>query len=166
LYSALLAGAAIALTSCRERAPAGPDVQVPALQASTGYLSGGMLYCRPLPYDSVTALIGGGGGTIQVGKHTLSIPPGALSGPVSITAVAPVDSVNRVLFRPEGLVFKKPVTLTMAYMNCDIGSSMLRQVAYANDSLQILEYEPSVDDAPGKRVTAQLIHFSLYAVSY
>jgi hypothetical protein len=165
LSLALLIGAAVALMSCVEPTPIGPDRHGPALEASVGSSSGGMLYCRPQAYDSVTQWITGNGGTFRVGHHDVSIPAGALSGPVSITAIAPSDTVNRILFRPDGLVFKKPVTLTMSYANCNMDKSAL-WIAYTNDSLAILEYEPSIIDVVGNKVTAALSHFSSYAVSY
>jgi hypothetical protein len=49
----------------------------------------GLLACRPLPYASATQTIGPDGGVIQVGPHTLRIPPRALSRPITITAEAP-----------------------------------------------------------------------------
>jgi hypothetical protein len=100
-----------------------------------------------------------------VSRHTLTIPPGALTSQVSITVVAPSDSVNRLQFGPDGLVFKKPLDLTMSYANCDL-SGFTRQIAYMNDSLQILEYEPSVDDVSGKKVTGLVTHFSTYSVAW
>src|SRR5206468_12137398 len=62
-----------------------------------------LLTCSPLAADSATQTIGDSGGTIYVGPHTLTIPPGALNDTVTITAVAPADTVNRVQFQPQGL---------------------------------------------------------------
>lgn len=165
---ALLASTTAAL-GCGERrgGPTAPDRSITALEASLGNSPGGLLRCRPLAYDSVTQMVTPAGGVLRVSKHVLSIPAMALSHPTRITLVVPPDSVNRIQLQPEGLVFDAPVELTMSYVNCDIGSSTdPKQIAYTDDSLNILEYEPSVDDSHGKKVTGQLTHFSTYAVSW
>ncbi len=169
-FSALITGAAAVLLSCGEPGPAAPDLRGPGLEASQGNSGGsptGLLECRPLAYDSVTQMVGRLGAVLRVSRHTLLIPPLALSRPVKITLVAPSDTVNVIQFQPEGLVFNVPVVLTMSYVNCNTGMSTdPRKIAYTNDSLAIVEYEPSVDDAVGKKVTAPLTHFSTYAVSW
>ncbi|HYU09923.1 MAG TPA: hypothetical protein VEK77_11150 [Gemmatimonadales bacterium] len=129
--------------------------------------SGGLLVCKPLAYDSVTKRIGWKGGSIRVSKHVLVIPDGALSQPVTITLVAPSDTVNRIQFQPEGLVFQLRASLTMSYANCNIGlTKQGRRIAYTNDSLAILEYVPSKDDPSQRKVAGQLKHFSSYALSW
>src|SRR6266571_3259989 len=105
LFSTLLLGAAAVVASCGEPSPAAPELQVPALQASRASSSTSLLECRPLAYDSVTKTIGQKGGSIRVSKHVLVIPDGALSRSVKITLVAPSDTVNRIRFQPEGLLF-------------------------------------------------------------
>ena len=127
----------------------------------------GLLQCSALPADSVSETIGPDGGTLYVGPHTLSVPPGALVEPVTITAVAPSDSVNRIQFQPAGLTFSQPASLTMSYANCRaFGRWWPRRVAYTSDALQILEYIPSVDDWFSQEVTSQVEHFSTYAVAW
>jgi hypothetical protein len=167
LFSALPVGAAIAVLSCGEPGPAAPELQVPALQVSSVSSWTSLLKCRPLAYDSVSKTIGWKGGSIRVSKHVLAIPAGALSQSVKITLVAPSDTVNRIEFQPEGLVFQRPASLTMSYANCNASrATRPKHVAYVNDSLAILEVEPSVDDISGSRVTGQLSHFSGYAISW
>src|SRR5207247_10882887 len=77
-----------------------------------------LVSCRPLPYDSVTRTIGPEGGELEVGRNWLVIPQGALRDPVSITAVAPSDTVAMVRFRPEGLRFLSTALLVLTYDNC------------------------------------------------
>jgi hypothetical protein len=128
LLFALLVGTTAVVVSCGDPSPVGLGSRRPALQANVlDSLLGtvleharGLVHCTPLPYDSVTKTIGPEGDTIQVGLHTLRVPPGALGQPVSITAVAPTDSLNRVDFQPEGLVFQQPASLVMSYANCDL----------------------------------------------
>jgi len=127
----------------------------------------GLLTCSPLPYDSVTQTIGPEGGTLYVGAHALSVPAGALDSAVSITAVAPSDTVNLVGFQPEGLVFLKAASLIMSYANCDLlGSTLPKKIAYVDDALAILYYLISVDDATTQTVTGRLEHFSEYALAW
>jgi len=158
---------AAVLLSCGEPGPVAPEGRLPGPEASWSNPSTGLLECRPLAYDSVTQTVGFFGAVLRVSRHTLTIPPLALTHPVRITVVAPSDTVNVIRFEPEGLVFNYPVRLTMSYANCDAGSfTDLRRIAYTTDSLQIVEYEPSVDDVIGKKVTARIAHFSLYALSW
>ncbi len=178
-FVALFVGATALALGCGDPTPTGIDPRASGIQAfvhgnpwmtgggTGGRGGGGLLRCSPLTYDSVTQTIGLQGGALQVGPHELRIAPGALQSEVSITAVMASDTVNRIRFRPEGLVFGKPAALTMSYKNCDTGSSKAwKQIAYTDDSLNILEYEPSVDDVDGKKVTGALSHFSEYATSW
>jgi hypothetical protein len=162
----LLAGAALVAASCGDGAqPTGPGPNgslVGWLVQNTGLVS-----CTPLPYDSVTQVVGPAGGTIVVGPHVLSIPAGALSDAVTITAVAPSDSVRRLQFRPEGLTFATPASLQMSYASCNLlGTLLPKQIAYTDDALTILEYLLSVDNPPTQTVTGRLHHFSSYAVAW
>ena len=162
----LLASTAVGL-SCRDPGLALPDSGVAAPQFDLADAPHSLVRCKPLAYDSVTQMIGRAGAVLRVSKHTLSISARALSHPVKITLVVPADTVNRIRMQPEGLVFDAPVTLIMSYVNCDTGSSTdPKQIAYTDDSLRILEYEPSVDDLHGRKVTGQLTHFSQYGVAW
>jgi hypothetical protein len=161
-FGALIGLAALVLISCRDRGPVTPEIGIQAANISNRH---GLLPCRPLAYDSVTARIGARGGSIRVSRHVLTIPPFALSRPVEITVVAPSDTVNRLEFRPEGLSFRFPASITMSYVNCS-QTSQSKGIAYTSDSLVILEYVPADDDVNGNRVTGSLNHFSTYAVSW
>ena len=128
--SAVLGGAAAVVVSCSDPSPVGVGSRALGPQAhfvdtvlqTIGTYTRGLVKCSPLPYDSVSKTIGPQGDTLQVGPHTLRVPAGALSAPVTITAVAPSDSVNRVDFQPEGLTFAQPASLVMSYANCDISA--------------------------------------------
>lgn len=126
-----------------------------------------LVSCQPMPYDSVTQVVGPDGGTIRVGAHTLAIPPGALADSIAITAVAPTDSVRRVTFQPEGLQFARPAQLTLSSSNCDLlGSLVPKRIAYVSGTLTFLDLLPSVDDFLQQSVTGQLRHFSDYAIAW
>jgi hypothetical protein len=171
LLAVLLGGTLVAAQSCGEpsgvssRAPKPEAFLFPILEPAVHFV--GLLTCAPLPTASVTQTVGPLGGVINVGPHTLSIPPGALLSDVSITAVAPSDSVNRVVFEPAGLEFEEPASLTMAYGNCKQAIVPFpKRIAYTDDLLVILEYIQSVDDQQTQRVTGRLDHFSSYAAAW
>lgn len=157
----LLGSAALALLSCGDPAPLAPRTS-PSLIGATG-----LLRCAPLPADSVTQTIGPDGGALSVGAHRLVVPAGALVEPVSITALAPADTVNQIRFRPEGLRFLRPASLTMSYANCDVLASLVpKRIAYTSDALVILEYLVSLDNLFSRTVTGQVQHFSTYAIAW
>src|SRR6266540_2646577 len=95
---ALLASASLAVWSCRDSTPAGVEfVTLAARRVGASRL----LACAPLAADSVTEVIGPAGGALVAGGHVLFVDSLALTSPVSITMVAPSQSVNVVRFRPE-----------------------------------------------------------------
>jgi len=165
-FAWLTAAALLLALGCE--APSAPPIPPPQ-----GSLFGfplqftGLLRCSPLPYDSVTQTIGPDGGVIDVGAHSLAIPAGALDSAVTITAVTPSDSVNRIQFQPQGLVFNQAASLTMSYANCNPMTSLVpRRIAYTDDLLTILEYLVSLDDRDSRTVTGDLHHFSDYALAW
>jgi hypothetical protein len=186
----LLAGAVALVSSCREASPAGVDARTPTLLAGRGTPAGdddgddgnkgadSLVSCRPLPYDSVTQTIGHEGGEIEVGRNKLLIPRGALNAPVSITAVAPSDTVALVRFHPEGLRFQTTALLVMKYDNCRVPSTVTPRIALVTDALDVIEVLASGAGSPGANrltkgpkqgrllVVGQLQHFSNYAVAW
>lgn len=175
VFSALLvAGSlAVAVWSCGDvNAPTSAAVPAvtPAPDADLiGSLLGatGLLRCTPLPYASTSKLVGPAGGQLSVGPHTLTIPAGALTQTVLITAEAPSETVNSIRFSPEGLQFARPAALTMSYANCNLlGRLAPKHIAYTTDNLVILSYLLSLDNLFKQQVTGQLNHFSRYALAW
>lgn len=166
--AALLAWIALVVVSCAE--PTNPAPQAGLLDGDLfGELkqNTGLLQCTPLPYDSVTQTIGPEGGTILVGPHAFTVPEGALDTAVTITAVTPSDTINRIQFQPEGLVFNGYTTLGMSYANCDLlGSLLPKRVAYVSADLTILDYLPSLDNVLTQTVRGKVQHFSEYALAW
>jgi hypothetical protein len=105
---------------------------------------------------------------VTVGPHTLVFLPNSLDTTVTITAVAPIDTVSRVQLQPEGLTFHQPVLLVLSYATCNLlGSTQPMRVAYTTpDYLQVLDYLPSMTDGESRTVTGHLKHFSDYAVAW
>ena len=169
LLRLLAAGLVLAtgLTSCSSlEAPTAPPAAATSPDLRLPILSG-LLACNPQPYARTVQVVGPGGGTIQVGGHSLVIPPGALLLPVTITAEAPSDAVASVRFQPEGLRFQRSATLTLDYSNCPAGRlQILKHVAYTTDGLDILSLLLSRDNLLAMRVSADLQHFSRYAVAW
>jgi hypothetical protein len=172
VLTTLLAAAATVMVACGESTPLGPK---PALAptvdlATAAYRSRqhrDLLPCLPGPADYAEKVIGPMGGVLQVGAHTLAVPPGALSRPVTIRAVAESDGLNHVEFEPEGLVFNTPATLTMSYANCSAPpAAVTTRIAYTDSALTVIYHLPSNDNPWSKQVSGQLNHFSEYAVAW
>jgi len=163
---------ALVVCACTDRAPISAPEAVPlAPQGSlVGGLLGatGLLRCSDLPYASATQTIGSGGGTIRVGPHTLTVPPGALAAPVTITGqIVTGRGVNDVRFAPDGLRFARSASLTMSYANCNLlGQLLPKRIAYVSGGLDILYYLLSIDNVLAKKVTGRVDHFSDYAVAW
>ena len=166
LTRAALVITAAALLSCGEP----PLSPVPPPQASLigSLLQGtGLLQCTPMPTATATQTVGWAGGVIKIGPHALWIPAGALGAPVTITATAPSDNVNRIQFQPQGLVFQRSAALTMSYANCNVLATLLpKRIAYTNEALNILSYVLSLDNLLAQKVTGKVNHFSNYAIAW
>jgi hypothetical protein len=122
-----------------------------------------------MPAAHSAAVIGADGGTLVIGPHKLVIPAGALPDTVTITADAPSDTVNSIRFEPQGLVFAAghQAQLTLSYANCPLVAQLLpKRIAYTTDLLSILELLVSVDNVLLRRVSADIGHFSRYAIAW
>ncbi|HEY9480125.1 MAG TPA: hypothetical protein VIP79_08535 [Gemmatimonadaceae bacterium] len=130
---------------------------------------GGLLVCEPQPYASASKVIGPDGGTLYIGKHTFVVPRGALKSKVLITAEAPEGNVISVRFAPEGLKFnsKAQPKLTLDYSTCGLIPNLLpKHIAYTDDQLSILSILSSVDNLLKQQVSANIKHFSRYAIAF
>jgi hypothetical protein len=173
---ALLLSAALVFASCKDAVPVAP--LAPAADSSVfqadllGTLTKtvantGLLTCSALPTASARQTIGTGGGVMIIGPHKFTVPAGALRQAVTITAVAPSGTVNRVSFQPEGLVFAKSASLEMSYANCNLlGSVAPKHIAYVTDDLSIRYLLESIDNLLAKKVTGRVDHFSDYAMAW
>lgn len=170
---------AFVVASCADQGPLGVTAstnsgelaKVNAPQQNSllgGLLQGlGLLKCSPLPPATSTKTIGPLGGSLTVGPHTFTVPAGALSSNVTITASLSADTINAITFQPEGLQFARPASLTMSYANCNIVGILLpKQIAYTNNNYVILELLASIDNIFTRKVTGQVRHFSHYALAW
>jgi hypothetical protein len=124
-----------------------------------------LLTCAPQQYAVTRTVVGPAGGVINVGAHRLTIPAGALSAPVAVTAEQVRGNTNSVRFQPAGLTFAKPATLTLSYKNCLL-PPLSSRVVYTDEQLRILELIPSLDLRLSRSVNGFIRHFSRYAVAY
>ena len=161
---------ALVVASCSDSSPTSPAARVNPPEADLlGGLLGklGLLSCRPLPAASASQTIGRSGGTMHIGPHTFTVPAGALSHNVTITAYAPSDKYNRVEFGPSGLQFNKSASLSMSYANCSLlGDLLPKHIAYVDQHLSILYLLQSVDNLLTQKVTGKVDHFSDYALAW
>ena len=127
----------------------------------------GLLQCSPVPLTTVKQTVGPAGGTLLIGPHVFVVPPGALAVPVTIQAKLASSTGNAIEFKPAGLVFLTPASVTLSYANCNtLGLSNPKQVAYTTDSLAIVYFVSSQDDSSAQRVTGRVDHFSDFAVAW
>lgn len=182
-FAALIGALVLGLNGCSTDVPSAPEA--PAITAPTeppadllgldlgGVVSGVtgtvssvlnlvLFPCQTPSYGSVTQTVGWYGGTIKVGPHSLYIPPGALSGPVAITATASAGKQVKVDFQPHGLRFQEPATLTLSYSHC-ASEPERPTIVYVDDSLTILEQFTTYNDRYRDRVVGRIDHFSGYA---
>jgi len=188
---ALLAGASVAALSCRDASPTSAVLEPPVLSAARSTSKSqpsptnktGLVVCSQT-YDSVTKVIGPKGDTLRVGNHILWVDSLVLSVPVTITAVAPTDTVRRVRFQPDGLQFPPSsvdqsyglsagALLYTNYKDCALPTGVTLKIAQVSDSLSILGYLQTWSQvkknawSQGQQyVIGQLPHFSNYAVAW
>jgi hypothetical protein len=113
-----------------------------------------------------TATIGVLGGTLAFGPNRLTIPPGALLTPTTITASTPADGHLSAVLQPTGLRFILPATLSLGYSQCNPQPSNSLSVVYLNGPLgEILQWLPSILHLDSQTVTALIGHFSVYAAA-
>jgi hypothetical protein len=164
----LVIGALLA-TACDENITA-PAAELAQVKVGVNLAPMNFTRCTPQPADSSSARIGPNGGTLRAGRHMLRIPAGALQRSVLISMSAPSDTINYVVFGPEGLTFdpaNQPI-LTMSYRNCSVnkpGQAKL-EIVYANDALTAVldSTETIAADTLNNTVGGQLKHFSKYVL--
>jgi hypothetical protein len=185
----LLVVATVAALNCGDPSPLGVAVPPPVATASVKHHADGddgddtdenedsLVSCRPLPYETVTQTIGPEGGVLEVRRNWLVVPRGALKDKVSITAVAPSDTLALIRFQPEGLRFQKTAFLVVAYDNCRVKRGVTPRIAHVTDGLDVIDFLPTVAASPHdprlkkvhkghQRVVGELQHFSNYAVAW
>ncbi|MBI5488798.1 MAG: right-handed parallel beta-helix repeat-containing protein [Deltaproteobacteria bacterium] len=126
---------------------------------------------EPEPGTLVSFTMDGLGGTIEFGRLTLNIPPGALANPTSITVrealETPWGAVGSVFdLGPDGLTFAVAPTVSIAYdeseLPAGVDAAALRVAVLEHGSWRHLddgEHRPDENSA-----AAKLEHFSSYGL--
>lgn len=178
LLGASLLAVIIIGTACSDNAPTAAPAAAPVPEATVsddllgGLVGGllkpvtGLLSCDVSQTRTASKVVGSQGGYITVGAHALVIPPGALSGNVTISAVAPAGNRVAVDFAPHGLRFARPTVLSMSYAECGLVKGLLLRIVYVDDSERILQILPSLQNLRQRRVVGTTDHFSKYMLAY
>lgn len=124
------------------------------------------LRCTRMPPAVAMALVGPNGGTLRANRHVLDIPKGALSQYTWITMKAPSDTINAVIFEPEGLRFNSGylAQLKLDYTNCPSAALYNKKIVYADDRMNVLEVLGTWEDKGNYDIITRLGHFSRYAI--
>ena len=124
------------------------------------------LICDPLQYTGEVRIVGPEGADMSIGPHKLRIPPGALTERVVITGVMPVSLLVSVQLSPHGLQLAPGVKLDLSYKHCVQPEGYEYRVAYIDANGNVLEWPVSTNYSQYGEVTADIDHFSKYAVAY
>jgi len=106
------------------------------------------------------------GGTLNLLDVTLEIPAGAVPNDTVFSISIPDIDVFYNEFGTSGLVFDKPVKVTMSYRGADL-SNILEptiRIAYYNELTGVFEDVEGQIDMVNKTITAELYHFSAYGL--
>jgi hypothetical protein len=118
---------------------------------------------NPLNLPHALVHIGPEGGVIQLGRHSLTIPAGAVDADIDFRiAWASLTGIASDCL-PSGLVFNVPATLTLSYVGTqfeDVADPRLN-IYYAKNDGTVERY-PSTVDPVNKTVSCPLNHFSRY----
>jgi hypothetical protein len=111
-------------------------------------------------------VIGPGGGTVSVDRHSLIVPPNAVNGRTDFTILEVASSSIRVELGPDGTTFERPAVLELSFARCGrlprgFKNLHILQVD-ANDS--VIAVLPSTVDRGRRTVRAQLPHLSGYLI--
>jgi hypothetical protein len=114
-------------------------------------------------FPSATALVSSEeGGSVSLGRYTLSFPPGALTRDTAIT-IRQADPVTMQMeLEPHGIQFEKPVVLSVRVGDVVEGAKVVG-VAWHNENTGSWEVVGEKDGA-AEFAEAELWHFSGYQV--
>jgi hypothetical protein len=157
--------------SVTDGALTGPSEASEILVTSTN--SGGYTVARETDptVGVVSAVIGQSGGALNLGKHFLTVPAGAVDGPTTFTVTKLSGELkveltaSRLLPNDVGSAgFRVPVKLGVSYESASAvpDASQLKVVWVKPDGT--MEVQQSNVDVYGKVVVGSLNHFSAYAV--
>jgi len=106
------------------------------------------------------------GGVVSLHDVTINFPPRALSSDTLISIDIPDLSVFANNFGTDGLVFNVPVRVVMSYRDADLSgvNETSIKMAWYNDATEGWDIIDCFLDLDNKTVTADVMHFSAYAL--
>lgn len=113
-----------------------------------------------------SGVFGPSGGTLIVGDARLEIPGGALRESIRISGVTRDDSTAAIDFEPEGLRFRKAVTLVLSADGCALPIAAAPKVVYLAPDGTVLETIDAMFENGRHAVSAPIEHFSGYAIAF
>lgn len=171
LYRRVVFGAAslLAALACSVADPVSPGSVFSADPASlerTAQSHATTLTCSSTGAKAASGVFGPQGGVLSFGASHLIIPAGALHANVRITATPRGDPGRTVDFRPEGLHFHRPASLTLSAAGCSIPTVGTPAIVYLDAKGRILETIAAAYDRRSSQVVAPIVHFSGYAIAF
>ena len=161
----ILLGAVLVLTGCsRSPLDSSTTVEQPKVLSRMVDLSGAAL--SPVPYHAEAVISAKDGGTLTLLDVTLQIPPGAVPNDTLFSIDIPDITVFFNEFGTDGLVFDKPVKVTMSYRGADlsgVNESTIR-IGWLNERTGQWEDMLCTVDTVNQVVTGELNHFSAYGL--
>jgi hypothetical protein len=165
--AALLMALGLILSGC-STSPTGtenvPDDPQPTLMKRASVATGAEF--TPVDLYAEKVISSAKGGTLSLLDVVLEVPAGAVPNDTLFSIFIPDDEVFFNEFGTDGLVFMRPVTVTMSYRDADltgIDESTIR-IGWLNERTgQWHDMECEVDFV-NKVVTGQLEHFSAYGL--
>lgn len=110
--------------------------------------------------------IGPRGGTVEVDRHSLTVPGGAVGTLTNFTIMEVPSASIRVELGPDGTTFERPATLELSFARCGGFPRGFRNLEIlqvdANDS--VIAVLPSTVNMRRRTVSAQLPHLSGYLI--
>ncbi len=180
----VVAIAALAASACSDRSTPVAPQRTPSVATSgtprayssggTWYVSGGQLLIGRGPTQTKVAILDQRGGKLTVGGSSLEVPANALSGATLMTftlQTQPYLTAKLYAFSLQGKTagqfvrtFPVALTLTISYadVNGQVSDPSKLKMAWLEDEV-FQGLVPSQVDTQGKRVIAQLSHFSEYS---
>ncbi len=163
LLLAVLAIGTLLMVGCSGN-PVGEIISEPSL-LQRSLPAGGPQYGSMNTYAEAVISSANGGELFLVDVN-LSIPAGAVSNDTLFSINIPDLNVFYNEFGTDGLVFDKPVTVTMSYRDADMSGvteSTIR-LAWYDERSSVWHAVDCTVDFVNKTVTGQLSHFSAYGL--
>ena len=154
------------LAGCTEQAPTEPETALVSAQSEPS-----LLECPTNQTKSATAVVGALGGTVSVDGSRITLPPGAVLEPTTITLTVPASKYMEVDITAndaEHFDFVLPATVTISYARCNrsnINQAPLT-VWYIDSVLKtLLQNMGGFDNKLLRTVTFTTDHLSGYSIA-